>query len=233
MSDLIATDTQRLEQDAVVELFTLDVRRFGEGVLRFCSGPVDGANPRFNGYEYSVVPIAAEGFKWDGQGTMPSPTLQLSTMNQSLSSLIRQADDLVGCPVTRTRTFRRYLDDGDTPDPEAIFPVDSYLVERKSRHNAVMVELELSVSFDQRGKMIPGRQVIRDTCTHTYRKWNGTEFDYKNVTCPYAGNQYFTPNGDSTTLIEEDKCGKRLSDCEKRFGNAALPFAGFPGSGRL
>lgn len=233
MSNIIATDAQRLEQDNLIELFELDARQYGEGVLRFCEGPVDGAAPQFNGYTYQPVPIDAQGFKWDGQGTLPAPTLTLSIMDPALSSLIRQADDLVGAPIRRIRTYRRYLDDGISPDPEATFPIDDYIIERKTKHNSVVAEFELSVSFDQRGKKIPGRQVIRDTCTHSYRRWNGTEFEYHNVTCPYSGRSYFNKAGYSTVVPGQDECGKRLSDCEKRFGNSALPFAGFPGAGRL
>ena len=233
MTNLIATDTQRLEQDQLVELFELDVRKYGEGILRFSPGPVNEAPAKFNGYTYYPVPVKAEGFKWDGQGTLPSPTLSLSTMDPTLSALIRQADDLVGAPVRRLRTYRRYLDDGDTPDPEAMFPVEEYAIERKTRHNSVMVEFELSVSFDQRGKKIPGRQVIRDTCTHSYRRWDGSKFVYENVTCPYAGSKYFKASGATTLIQGEDACGKRLSDCELRFGKGVLPFYGFPGAGRL
>jgi len=233
VSNIIATDAQRLEQDILIELFELDARRYGEGVLRFCEAPVDEAPPKFNGYTYQPVPIEAKGFKWDGQGTLPTPTLTLSIMDPTLSSLIRQADDLVGAPIRRIRTYRRYLDDGISPDPEAIFPIDDYVIERKTKHNSVMAEFELSVGFDQRGKKIPGRQVIRDTCTHSYRRWDGSKFVYENVTCPYAGSAIFRANGDRALDESEDVCGKRLSDCEKRFGNAALPFYGFPGSGRL
>ena len=141
MTNLIATDTQRLEQDQLVELFELDVRRYGEGILRFSPGPANENPVKFSGYTYYPVPVKAEGFKWDGQGTMPSPTLSLSAMDPSLSALIRQADDLVGVPVRRLRTYRRYLDDGDTPDPEAMFPVEEYVVERKTRHNLSLIHI--------------------------------------------------------------------------------------------
>lgn len=233
MSELIATDAQRLEQDAVIDLFEMDLRDFGQGVLRFCTAPVDGEAAKFNGYTYFPVPVKAEGFKWDGEGTLPTPTLTMSAMNAEITSLLRANDDLVGAPVKRIRTYRRYLDDGISPDSQAHFPVESYVIERKASHNSVMVEFELSVYFDQEGKKIPGRQVIRDTCSHAYRIWNGSEFVYANVTCPYAGGDYFRPNGEPTSLASEDQCGKRLSDCQLRFGNANLPFYGFPGAGRL
>lgn len=233
MSEVIARDTQSLEQDILVDLFELDLRDMGDGVYRFCPGPIDGAPAMFNGYEYKMVPVEAEGFKWDGQGTPPTPTLKLSAMNPSLASLIRNSNDLIGVPVRKIRTYRRYLDDGDSPDPEATFPIEEYTVERKSSQTSTMVEFELAVSFDQQGKMIPGRQVIRDTCTHTYRQWDGSKFVYRNATCPYAGDAYFNRNGESVLNASEDACGKRLSDCQARYKNDPLPFYGFPGAGRL
>lgn len=233
MSNLIATDSQKLEQDALVELFELDLREFGDGILRFCPGPVDGDIVSFNGYSYYPVPVEASGFKWDAEGTLPTPTLTMSAMSPALSSLVRSANDLVGVPVKRIRTYRRYLDDGLSPDGQAHFPVEQYNIERKARHNSIMIEFELSVYYDQEGKKIPGRQVIRDTCSHFYRQWVGDEFSYSKVTCPYTGDECFKPNGESTAQPAEDQCGKRLSDCEKRFGTGALPYYGFPGVGRL
>lgn len=233
MSNIIATDVQLLEQDALVEMYELDVTRFGEGILRFTPGPADEAPVEFGGYKYYPVPIEAEGFKYDGNGTLPSPTLTLSAMDPTLSSLIRNADDLLGSPVKRIRTYRKYLDDGDSPDSQATYPIEEYEIERKTKQNSILVEFELAVSFDQRGKKIPGRQVIRDTCPYTYRLWQSGGFVYHNVSCPYAGGRYYMPNGDRTFFPEEDTCGKRLSDCQLRFGNGNLPFGGFPGAGRL
>lgn len=233
MSNLIARDVQMLEQDAVIDLFELDLRGFGDGVLRFCTAPVDGGPAVFNGYSYYPMPVEATGFKWDAEGTLPTPSLSLSAMSPEISSLVRGSFDLLGAPVRRIRTYRRYLEDGESPDGQAHFPVESYRIERKARHNSVLIEFELSVYFDQEGKKIPGRQVIRDTCSHTYRDWDGEKFVYHQVTCPFAGDRYFLPNGDETHLPSEDRCGKRLSDCEKRFGTADLPFYGFPGAGRL
>lgn len=233
MSHIIARENQKLEQDAVVEMFELDARMHGDGVLRFTSGPINGEPVRFNGYEFMPIPIQAEGFKWDGQGTPPRPTLRISAMDPTFLSLVRAAGDLVGTPFRRLRTFRRFLDDGDDPDPEALFPVDYFVIERKASQNSVMIEFELSVEVDQQGKKIPARQILRDSCTHTYRRWDGTKFNYERVTCPYTGSKYFDISGVSVVHAGEDECGKRLSDCQARFGSKALPFYGFPGVGRI
>lgn len=233
MSQVIASDVQRLEQDAIVTVFELDARQYGDGILRFAPEAVDGGPVRFNGYAYQPLPITAEGFEWNGKGTLPRPTLTVTAMELAFLSLVLSEDDLVGMPVKRLRTYRKHLDDGDDPDPEALFPVDYYVIERKTSQNRRQIQFELSVEMDQEGKQIPARQVLRDTCTHRYRWWDGSQYQYAGVTCPYAGNDEFEANG-SPAAPGEDRCGKRLSDCRLRFGqNAALPFWGFPGVGRI
>jgi len=233
MSQVIASDVQRLEQDAIVTLFELDATRYGDGVLRFCNEPVDGQAPVFNGYTYQVVPITAEGFEWNGQGTLPRPTMTVTAMELAFLSLVISADDLVGAPVKRLRTYRRHLDDGSAPDPEALFPPDYYVVERKASQNRRRIQFELSVKMDQQGKQIPARQVLRDTCSHRYRYFANGAYQYSGVTCPFAGEGEWEKDG-TPAAPGEDVCGKRLSDCRLRFGeHGILPTRAFPGVGRI
>lgn len=233
MSQVIATDSQHLEQEAIVELFELDAREYGEGVLRWCNEAIGSEPVRFNGYTYQPLPIEASGFRWSGQGTLPSPTLRITAMELAFLSLVISADDLVGAPVRRIRTYRHHLDDGTDPDPEAMYPVDHYVIERKSGQTRTQFEFTLSVEMDQEGKQVPARQVLRDTCTHRYRWWDGTQYRYEGVTCPYAGSAEYGADG-GPVGPGEDVCGKRLSDCERRFGeNNPLPTRAFPGVGRV
>ena len=102
------------------------------------------------------------------------------------------------------------------------------------------VEWELRSVLDLEGKYIPKRVCLRNICTHRYRIWRvnedleeGGQFDYSCTECPYTGTVYFNKNGERTNLPSEDSCGKKLSDCKKRFGETAeLPFGGFPGMTR-
>lgn len=154
MTNILATDQQRLEQDVIVSMFELDARKFGEGILRFSSTSVGGLPIWFNGYEYTPLPIQAEGFSWSGSGTLPRPTLSLAAPDLSFLSLVINADDLVGCPITRIRTYRKYLDDGASPNSEAMFPPDHYVIERKTSQKRTQLQFELSAKMDQQGKMI-------------------------------------------------------------------------------
>lgn len=232
--DIIATDMQQLEQDVMVQLFEIDATRFGQGIIRFSSTSNNRIPLSFGGLVYPPFPVKCEGFEWNGSGTMPRPTLTLAAKDLFFLALILNADDLVGCPVKRIRTYRKYLDDGATPNAQAMFPPDNYVVEAKKSQKRTQLVFELSVEMDQQGRMIPARQVLRDSCTHRFRYWANNKWNYAGVTCPYAGDMMYQPDGTPTNDPTKAQCGKRLEDCETHFGiNATLPFYGYPGVGRI
>lgn len=233
MSDLIYKESNLLAQDAIVEMFELDLTKLGLGVFRFSSTSNNGGTLKFNGEEYPPAPIEASGFQWDGVGTMPRPHLKIGAKDLYFLNMVVDAEDLVGSPVKRLRTFAKYLDDGSYPNTGAAFPEDTFVIERKTTQTRHLLEFELSTELDQQGVQIPRLKVLRDTCVHRYRYWNGTRFVYAEASCPYAGSKYFKHNGESTTDPAQDFCGKRISDCKLRFGDKAiLPRLAFPGVDR-
>lgn len=230
--NLIATDQQKLVQDARVEMFELEIE--GQGTLYFSSTSNNGQPLLFGGKEYQPIPIKAEGFEWSGSGTLPRPTLSIAMDDMSFISLVTGNADLVGCPITRIRTYRKYLDDGSNPNPTAMFPVERYFINRKSEDSGKSWSFELTSKQDREGRMVPALQVIRDTCRHRFRKWNGSYWNYTGATCPYAGAAMYDQNGEPTTDPNKAQCGKRLTDCEIHFGvGSVLPMRAFPGVGRI
>ena len=105
------------------------------------------------------------------------------------SAIINDLGDPLGATVTRWVTFTDYLDDGPTPDVDEHFLSQIFVVERKKSQNKVFVEFDLSAAMDQEGRLLPARQVLRDTCTLEYRKFNSQTglFEYETATCPYVG----------------------------------------------
>lgn len=233
--ELIATDSQRLQQEPKVIMFEIDATALGQTVLRF-SPAVEGENwqVQFGGNIYRRMSINAEGFEYDGTGTAPRPSLSLVAQDLVFLSLVVNSDDLVGCPVRRIRTYRKYLDDGSSPNPQAMFPVDHYQINRKSKQVRKELQFELATAMEQSGKMIPSKQVIRDTCLHKFRYWANGQWNYEGVTCPYAGAAMYDSKGQPTNDPTKARCGKRVSDCGVHFGqNAVLPMFAFPGVGRI
>lgn len=238
--DLIATDAQQLSQDPMVTLFEIDATKYGDAVLRFTPEVGGGTNGdvTFGGQLYRSMPIGAEGFEWTSGGAAPRPTLSLNALDLVFLSLLVRAKDLTGCPVRRIRTYAKYLDDGEMPNPSAHYPIDHYKIEKKTGQNRKSLTYELSTELDQEGKQVPGRQIIRDTCLHRFRYWANGKWNYDGVTCPYAGSAMFTPAGEVTTDPTKAKCGKKRADCQLHFGSiygskAVLPMFAFPGVGRV
>lgn len=232
----IAAEVQALEADSVVSLYILDTTPIGgTDIFRFTGMP-DGAAPVvFDGLTYTPIDIAATGFGWDGSGSFARPRLQVANIGGLLTAAIIGLGDLVGSKFYRIRTLARHLDNGSDPDPTATFPMETYTVDQRTKQTKVFVEWQLCSILDQLGVMIPKRQCLRDSCTHTYRISNpaGTAFDYTNATCPFAGVAMFKEDGTTTTNRLLDNCGRKVSDCIDRFGaTAVLPTRSFPGIAR-
>lgn len=232
MTDLIYKESSQLSQDAIIEMFELDLQSLGLGIFRFSPTHSSGV-VTFEGQEYPPAPIQADGFQWDGSGPLPRPNLTIAAKDLYFLNTVVDMDDLVGQPVKRIKTFRKYLDDGTHPGTGAKFSDENYVIERKASQSRHMLKFELSTKLDQQGTQIPNLKIIRDSCVQKYRVWTERGFEYVGASCPYAGGNFFKTNGDPTSNPEEDACGKRISDCKARFGaNAVLPRLAFPGVGR-
>lgn len=228
----IATEIQKLAPSAIIEMFEVDTTAVGGGLYRFHNGrSLANGEVVWQGNTYTAFPIEASGFEANGRGQLPRPTLRVSNVMGTISSLVLLYDDLVGCKVTRIRTLAKFLDAVNFPggvnptaDPTAEFARDIYFVDRKSNENREMVEFELAAAMDLAGVELPRRQVIQNYCPWRYR---GAE-------CGYTGTNYFNINDTPVATLAQDVCGKRLSSCRARFGqNAELPYGGFPSAGLL
>ncbi len=229
----ITSAVQSLTPGTLVQLFRLDARSLGGSLYHFT--PSAATELTYQGVVYAPVDIEAEGFELTGTGSLPTPKLRITNVTRVLAALVATAGDLLGAEVVRLRTLADYLDDGPDPDPTMHFPPDLYRVERLTSFSQTVIEWELSAALDQEGRKLPGRQVLRDACTHRYRRWDADTggFDYAAATCPWAGTPYRDALGQVVDDGARDQCGKRLSDCRARFGAAAvLPTRAFPAVGR-
>lgn len=231
----LARVAQSLDPGAIVFLFELNTSVIGGPVYYFTPNR-DGDNPVvFGGVTYTSADIEASDFEVSGNGSLPTPKIRISNTDGLVQQIVNQYGDLVGCSLRRVRTFARFLDGKPDADPSSYFGPDIFRVERKVAEDGPFFEWELSAAIDQEGKMLPGRQVLRDFCSWRYRVWNPqtNTFDYSKATCPYTASSYFTAEGEPTTAAN-DRCGKRVSECERRFGAGnPLPFGGFPGVSRV
>ena len=223
----------KINPSAVIELFELrldstlhgssDVYRFHAGANAAVSG-----NIVFNIQTYTRIPIKAEGFEYSNTGTLPRPTLSISNLDSTMTTLLllvnatTAGNDLGGAEVRRIRTLKKYLDGESAADPNARWPEERWFVDRKASESRDSVTFELASKFDLAGQKIPKRQVIANVC----------QWKYRSSECSYTGTDYYDVNGNEVSTEAEDVCGKRVASCKLRFGDTAeLPFGSFPGAG--
>lgn len=232
MPDIIAT-SQQPYYGAVVRLFTLDNSSQGGDIFRFTNGPLGDEAVIFDGEPYAPVPCELSGLTWSGHGSIPTPTFEVSNIAGQFVTAVIGSDSLLGAKLTMVKTFEQFLDNGDNPDPTARFPEEVFFVDQLVSMDSETVVWRLAALFDLKGVKLPRRQILRDACTHRYRRYIDGSFDYSEATCPYVGaTSYDLQN--NTTTDANDKCALRLSSCRTRFGeNGSLPFRGFPGAARI
>lgn len=229
---------QKLEPGSKVKLVDVDCTEFGGDILRFHNYEVpyteaellafqsSGASvipPKslyWKGNKYSCWPYRMDGIEWDGTGSTPSPTLQVSNLDGSISNLCLLLQNLFLAKVTETTTFEQYLDGGSDADPEMSF-TQTWYISRKSGENPKSVTFQLASPADLTGQKLP-RRLIHSMC---HWALNG---GYRGPDCGYTGTKYFTDKGEPTTDPAKDQCGGLCRDCKLRFGEEnQLPFGGF------
>lgn len=237
----LTATSQSLNPGEEIILLRLDATKVKAGIYYFTKADKGGAPISFGGQTYQPIDIVLSDFKVNAGGTLPTPKIQIANSDSVIQGLVNTYGDLCGAEIRRVRTFRRFLDGEAEADPTAYLGPDVFRIERKSNENPVFIEWELSAAIDQEGKMLPGRQYLRDVCTQRYRFYDPTNpsahpdgFVYAAIMpCPYTGTNCWTSTGEATTKAN-DSCGRRVADCKLRFGeNAALPFGGFPGISRV
>ena len=222
-------EIQSLSPTALVELFQLDTSPITPGILYFHSGTNQlTTDVVWQGHTYMALPIESEGFSAGSTGMLPRPKIRLSNINGSFGEMVSSYSDLIGCKITRKRTFVKYLDASNfiggvnaTANPSQCYPDDIWYIDQKISETRYMIEWELASAFDLIGVMLPSRQINQNSCP----------WAYKGAECGYTGTTYLTALDVSTPYIASDVCGKRLASCEARFGaTATLPYGGFPGA---
>ena len=166
---------QNTDAKTEVELFDfeLNTTQHGETIIyRFTNTKNElGNDIVWQGNTYTAIPIKAEGYEATGQGTLPRPTISVSNLLGTFTTIIALLPDgLEGCKVTRTRTLSMFLDavnftggSNSDADPTSYFrPRDIYFIDRKSIENRDVISYEMCSAFDLAGVRLPKRQILPD-----------------------------------------------------------------------
>jgi lambda family phage minor tail protein L len=223
-----------LTTEGLITLWQLDTRSLGGPVFYFTSATDFETQIYWGGQLYSPIPMDASGFELTTRGAIPQPSVTISNLYGAGNLLLDSYKGLVGADIVRILTLRRFLDDGETPDPAAYITRDRFVVAQKTSHTAVAIAFKLASRMDVEGTQLPRRQILRDVCTHTYRFLDPATgaFDYSLASCPYTGSDYFDTNNNPTDAAH-DQCSRNLKGCQLRFPGQVLPARFFPGVGKV
>ena len=143
--------------------------------------------------EYIAIPIQIEGIESNSSGASNRPTLSIANipiLSRSISNNsdgvddendildilnsegITNNEDLLTSKVTIRRTLfgKTYTSSDSNPSTAPVeFPSQTYIIDRVSAENNIMVQFELANPMDVEGVMLPSRVVIGKYCPWRYQ----------------------------------------------------------------
>ncbi|ENS1195177.1 phage minor tail protein L [Escherichia coli] len=182
----------RAEQSASVVLWEIDLTEVGGERYFFCNEQNEKGEPvTWQGRQYQPYPIQGSGFELNGKGTSTRPTLTVSNLYGMVTGMAEDMQSLVGGTVVRRKVYARFLDavnfvNGNSyADPEQEV-ISRWRIEQCSELSAVSASFVLSTPTETDGAVFPGRIMLANTCTWTYR---GDECGF--VVSTPEGERYF------------------------------------------
>lgn len=162
--EILNSEFQKLNQSSAwVELYKIDLTAFGGTIFHFCNQlNRTGGFVSFGNVPYMAMPIMIEGWGSNLTGTSAKPTLSASNLGKVLQAAVITQGDMVGARIERLRTYAKFLDDGDTPNPEAFIGPDVMYIEQKTMHSRKMLQFQLCSVLDRMGMRLPRRQILKD-----------------------------------------------------------------------
>ena len=179
MTDIIASDVQSQElPSGIVTLFEIELPN---GTKAYFHPGLEGdlttvhfrdyANPSIIN-EYVAIPMQLGGLEIQSDGAMNRPTFSVANVtNEFTSELGYTYKDLIGQRLTRRQTFKKYLDDGtgNSQNPPVELNKVTYIIDRISSEDALLVSFEVSSVYDLEGVVLPRRVVTGKYCNWIYQ----------------------------------------------------------------
>lgn len=229
----MAQELPKLEQNALIELWEIDLRHISNSnnpeqkgeLFRFHNGLNQSQqNIWWQGQEYQAYPIKADGFEISSQGPSNRPSLTVSNLYGIVTALAENFGQAVGAKVTRRLVYAQHLDARNFPggvnrqaDPTAE-SVSLYIIEQLKHLDDEIATFELASPAETDNAVIPILMITSDTCI-----WG-----YRSPQCGYTGPPVADEYDNPTTDPKKDKCSHCLRGCKLRWGDQPLPFGGFP-----
>ncbi|WP_424411251.1 phage minor tail protein L [Pasteurella sp. PK-2025] len=233
LPELTSKELPKLEQDALIELWEIDLTHIysiknpeskGE-IYRFHNGlSQTGQNIIWQGNEYQAYAIKAEGFETSGQGPSNRPTLTISNLYGIITGIASEFGQGIGGKVTRRLVYSKFLDsvnfkNGNTHANTSEEIVNFFIIEQLKQLNDEVAVFELALPAETDKARIPMLMITSDVCI----------WQYRSPQCGYTGGPVADEYDKPTSDPKKDKCSHCLRGCKYRFGeDSVLPFGGFP-----
>jgi lambda family phage minor tail protein L len=240
-----ANERRRLSQDAIILLYRLDYSRLagdeGNETFMFLFTDAVGSGGEailLNGKLHVSMPIQFAGSRVIAQGAPPRPSIRIvEVVPGTFADLVRATDDLKGARLRRSRIYRKHLDDGDAPDPAAVWwPPEEWVVLRKLASDSRATEFLLGSKADLEDVVLPGGRIEHNRCPFVYGPLRGP---LDPVLCTWTPDPvtgpFFKADDTATAVPAEDACGFRYQSCKLRFTAQKKPldFGGYPAIQRI
>jgi len=167
----------KLDNYVVLDLFELELES-SEGYLRFHGSKNFSKNIIFQNQEYVFIPCELSNLQSSSDGKQAKPTLKIANINNYISYVLKDRNNLIGKDFIRKKILAKDLDisnfdDGINPFGTSSFRTyiayDKFLINLKKSENKEFVELELATKIDIQNINLPTRKVTNDTCSWGYR----------------------------------------------------------------
>ncbi|HDR1156764.1 TPA: phage minor tail protein L [Pasteurella multocida] len=217
MSTEMKLELAKLEQNAMIDLFEVDLRSLkdkngmnGE-LYRFYAGTNEMLNPIvWQGNTYQPFGANATGFSMSGQGPSNRPQLTLANFNGFVTGIVNRFEQCLGGIVRRWQVYVQYLDavnfkDGN-PDADPTQGVPTfYIIEQLSTLKRDIAVFTLALPTETDNALISSR-TIGIHCGWLYRS----------AECGYTGGPVADEKDNPTRDPKKDKCSCLMTGCAVR-----------------
>lgn len=216
----------KLNNYLILDLFEIELEA-KEGFFRFHGSKNFSANLIFQGNEYIFLPCEFSSFETTSEGKQSRPILKISNINNYISKILKDRNDLIGKKVYRKRILGKDLDtvnfkDGINPFGVSAFNTyisnDKFILNLKKSENKETVEFELVTKVDLENLTLPSRKITNDTCSWGYRCYGCNYGNTPNYQGPLITSDPLNTNSPSSLYF------KQLA----WQGNASSPDLGIP-----
>ncbi|AVK37788.1 phage minor tail protein L [Morganella morganii] len=226
-ADMRITVTQ-IEQSAMLDLYEVDLSRFGGNVYRFHDGMNGLLKPViWQGNRYDPYPVQVTGLSMTAQGASARPKMTFANIDGLLTAINNDYDDALGAIVTRRQVMEQYLDavnfpDGNNQADPSREAVQKFVIEQRENSDSDFVTYVLALPTETDNAQIPARVIQADICPWRYRGQD----------CGYDGPPVADEKDQPTNEPTKDQCSHKYRGCKLRH-SSVLPFGGFLGSNKL